>query len=483
MKTVSTRMQEMLDSQAATLASCWRVTRKDGTVLRFTDHDRNLTFGGEVFEASTGYGSTAIASRANLAADNLEVGGIMAPGDLVLAVDAITEEDLRDGLYDDATVEIFLVDWDDPDGTSDVKLKKGTVGEINLRDGRYVIELRGLTQRLARRFGEVYEAHCKVELFSQGFRSCRLDPDGNYNTGTLFAGLPYKETSEVASTSARDVIVLPAGKTLRDDQDAQAAQDRGDTASIQVDANGFATLLPGPVQDGTPLRPYIILTDADLDDVRNDVNAHYVLGADIDMGSFGLFTPIPAFAGSLDGKGYTISNLDLDHSGAPQVAALFEDFVSGAVVRRLGIVDATVRTGNNSTYAAPLAADAAGATIEDCYAEGGTVTTDGNQAGGLLGEDSANSSILRRCYAAVAISGTVGTEVGGFLGDGTPATETDTYFDSDVATTTQTDGAATALTTAQAQAQASYTGFDFNNDWKINEGADYPRHLDPGRCP
>lgn len=469
-KTVSTAMQAMLDSQSITAATCWRVTRKDGTILRFTDHDQDIVFGGETFESSTGYGSTAIVSRANLAADNLEVGGIMADGDLVLNVDAITEEDLRDGLYDDATIEIFLVDWIDPDGSSDVKLKKGTVGELNIKDGRYTLELRGLTQRLAKRFGEVYEPACKVELFSQGFRKCNLDPDGNYEAGTLFAGEPYKETSEVLSSPSRDVIVLPTGKTLRSDQDAQAAADKGDTDNVEVDSNGFVTLLPGPAEDGSPLRPYRISTPAELDDIRNNVNAHYILEADIDMGAFGLFTPIPAFAGELDGRGYQVQNLDLDHNAAPRETGLFEDFASGAVVRRLGIVDATVRSGDTLTYAAPLAADADNATIEDCYAEGGSVTTDGDLAGGLVGQ-MGSGTVIRRCYAAVLISGTVGADVGAFAGtDNGVGTEASTFFDSDVATTSQNAGGATELTTTQAQTQGSFTGFDFNSDWKLPPG-------------
>ena len=39
---------------AMTLARCWRLTRKDGVVLGFTDHDRDILFDGVTYAAGTG---------------------------------------------------------------------------------------------------------------------------------------------------------------------------------------------------------------------------------------------------------------------------------------------------------------------------------------------------------------------------------------------------------------------------------------------
>ena len=55
MKQLSPSLQSHLDTGATTLAWCWRVTRGDGAVLGFTDHDRDLTFDGTTFEAATGF--------------------------------------------------------------------------------------------------------------------------------------------------------------------------------------------------------------------------------------------------------------------------------------------------------------------------------------------------------------------------------------------------------------------------------------------
>ena len=54
MKSLPPSLQSHLDTGATTLAWCWRVTRGDGAVLGFTDHDRDLTFDGTTFEAAAG---------------------------------------------------------------------------------------------------------------------------------------------------------------------------------------------------------------------------------------------------------------------------------------------------------------------------------------------------------------------------------------------------------------------------------------------
>jgi uncharacterized phage protein (TIGR02218 family) len=107
MKAVATALAAHLAGPVTTLATCWRITRADGVVFRFTDHDRGLVVEGEVYEASAGYSRTAISNDAGMGVDNLDVEGVFDS-------DAVTEEELRAGLFDRADVRIFLVNWADP---------------------------------------------------------------------------------------------------------------------------------------------------------------------------------------------------------------------------------------------------------------------------------------------------------------------------------------------------------------------------------
>ncbi len=73
MKSLPPALQSHLDTGTTTLAWCWRLTRRDGTRLGFTDHDRDLAFDGTTFEAATGFTATEIKDAVGLSVDNLEV--------------------------------------------------------------------------------------------------------------------------------------------------------------------------------------------------------------------------------------------------------------------------------------------------------------------------------------------------------------------------------------------------------------------------
>ena len=56
-----------------TLCWCWRLTRRDGVNMGFTDHDRDLQFDGTTFEAAAGFTASEIRRSVGLSVDNLEV--------------------------------------------------------------------------------------------------------------------------------------------------------------------------------------------------------------------------------------------------------------------------------------------------------------------------------------------------------------------------------------------------------------------------
>jgi uncharacterized phage protein (TIGR02218 family) len=108
MKILPAGLQAHLDSDATTLAWCWRLTRRDGVKLGFTDHDRDVAFDGTTFEAAAGFTASEITDSVGLSVDNLEV-------ESALSSDRLSEDDLAAGLYDDARVEIFRVNWQAPE--------------------------------------------------------------------------------------------------------------------------------------------------------------------------------------------------------------------------------------------------------------------------------------------------------------------------------------------------------------------------------
>ncbi|MDQ0317827.1 DUF2163 domain-containing protein [Amorphus orientalis] len=165
MKTLPTGLADHLASGATTLCRCWRLTRADGMVLGFTDHDRDIEFDGVVHSASGG-----LSTSADVAASGLAVGGFEIDGALSDA--RLAADDLAAGAYDGATVELWLVNW--AEIGERVKLRRGTIGEVTVSDGAFRAEVRGPAADLDAVRGRLFQPRCDADL---GDGRCGVDLD------------------------------------------------------------------------------------------------------------------------------------------------------------------------------------------------------------------------------------------------------------------------------------------------------------------
>lgn len=108
------------DRELDTAATFWRVYRRDGVTLGFTSHDRDLTFAGVKHRSAPGMVPSAIRLTSDLSEENAGVEG-------ALSHDAISESDLSAGLFDEAAIEVGIVDWQ---GLDHIILYSGTLGRI-----------------------------------------------------------------------------------------------------------------------------------------------------------------------------------------------------------------------------------------------------------------------------------------------------------------------------------------------------------------
>lgn len=152
-----------LATGSTTVCRAWTVRRRDGMVLGFTDHDRELVVDGVACRADTGMTARALQQTTGLSVDNSEAFG-------ALSAAAITEDDLTAGRFDGAEVQAYLVNWAAP---QDFLLQfRGSLGEISRIDGSFKAELRGLTELLNRPQGMAYTPGCSAVL---GDGRCRFD--------------------------------------------------------------------------------------------------------------------------------------------------------------------------------------------------------------------------------------------------------------------------------------------------------------------
>lgn len=249
---------------------------------------------------------------------------------------------------------------------------------------------------------------------------------------------------------------------------AAPSQARADDAALAdaipaVAAPGAEAFAGGA---GTAEDPYQIATAAQLDLVRSDLAAHYVLVADIDLSGFGSWEPIGsfmpasdapedaevpnlafAFTGTFDGQGHTVSGLVVDAPDAMAVglfgcAAGTEQ--NSARIENLVVADATVSgfylvgaaVGLQGEHCVVSDVDVAGATVSGCQGVGGVVGTgfdlvedcDATADVVVLGDGGGFAGVvvggttfgeLTRCTAqggSVTATGTACVSIGGLCG-------------------------------------------------------------------
>ncbi|MCL2290892.1 MAG: InlB B-repeat-containing protein, partial [Bacteroidetes bacterium] len=230
------------------------------------------------------------------------------------------------------------------------------------------------------------------------------------------------------------------------------------------------------------------------------------------------------FTGTFNGAGYKITGLWIDRAGSERIG-LFGSIDDGAIIDSLGVEiaaagiiggykvgglvgennDGTITncyvignltdaqqigglvggnwgtisncyfTGNvTGTYeqAGGLVGENLYGTISNCYAIGNV--TGENYVGGLVGQN-IGSSTISNCYAAGNVTGT--GYVGGFVGRGENITYC--FYDINVAGGAPGVGygsgtGVTGKATAEMQQQSTFTGWDFDDIWKICEDLTYP---------
>ncbi len=201
MKATSAALRAHLDETVTTLATLWRIARQDGQVFYFTDHDRDIVFGGFTYQAGSGYTRTAIDNDASLSVDNLDVEGIFNG-------EQVSEIDMRAGLFDYAEVHVLLVNWNDLTMGS-MALRRGRMGEMVLTDqGTFRSELRGMSQQLSQNILQTYQPECRADL---GDTKCKFPIQSDIlprNTAVAL-GEFYRVSTSTANFIVTNSLVNP----------------------------------------------------------------------------------------------------------------------------------------------------------------------------------------------------------------------------------------------------------------------------------
>jgi uncharacterized phage protein (TIGR02218 family) len=234
-----------------TICYLWRIERTDGTVLGFTDHDVTLVRGGTTYVATEGMMTTRVTRSLGLDVDDMEVDGI-------LTGIAVTADDIENGAYDNATVDIYIADWADA-GAALTRIGHGRIGNSMLTEQGFRCEYRSLADQVSKRSGLVYQRTCDAKL---GDTRCGVDlEDAAYRNTSVVVVSQTGLTVTVDGISARADGFFDLGRLKIDDNTSFAIRSHvGSTLTLWerpalgIDAGTLVTVYAGCKQDAETCR-------------------------------------------------------------------------------------------------------------------------------------------------------------------------------------------------------------------------------------
>lgn len=179
-----------LEPDLTTIAFCWRLERRDGVALGFTTHDRDLARDGLIYRAAPGMLPSAISVSDGFQAESLDIRGALTGA-------AISAADLAAGRWDGASVHVFMIDWNAPEGDA-FAVARGELGEVSIKAEAFEAELRGLTALLDAPVAEQTSPECRARL---GDKRCRVDMAGRTQL-TRIAAILADDVVEVEEAGA-----------------------------------------------------------------------------------------------------------------------------------------------------------------------------------------------------------------------------------------------------------------------------------------
>lgn len=157
-------MRALLATHSHAFATCWKIERRDEVVLRFTDHDTAITLDGDEYLPAGGVNASARQRSGQLQPTNLQFVGI-------LNHDSVTIDDLAAGLYREAKVTEYVIDYRYP-WVGKFCTTIYWVEDTQYNGRQWTASLSGLTRQLNPQVGRVFGRLCPYVL---GDSKCRKD--------------------------------------------------------------------------------------------------------------------------------------------------------------------------------------------------------------------------------------------------------------------------------------------------------------------
>ena len=165
MKVFASTLIAAYKSECSQIATCSLITRSDGTKIGATDSDTKIIIDGITYSAELGIRPAQLSKSNDLKVDNTSANSTYSVDD-----EGVTEQDLRNGLYDNARFQIFQVNLEDlPTALTNSPRKHnlmfdGYIGRVIKSDRQWTFECASKVYKLGQKTGEVTSQSCRYTL-------------------------------------------------------------------------------------------------------------------------------------------------------------------------------------------------------------------------------------------------------------------------------------------------------------------------------
>lgn len=146
------------------IATCWKIETQNKGVVGITNHTSDLIIDEIRYHSKASFTPNELKRTADLKQNFLSIDGM-------LSHDLISKEEIDSGVYDNAKINIFLVDYLKPEQLK-VYVFSGFFGRISFDDSQYQVELYSAGDALSTKFGDIYSSSCRAEFCD---KKCKLD--------------------------------------------------------------------------------------------------------------------------------------------------------------------------------------------------------------------------------------------------------------------------------------------------------------------
>ena len=161
MRTLDKPVESLKKAQSFRLVKCYKIEREDTSSFYFTEHNQELILADtKTYSPLGGFDASAKENSSALNTQNLEVVG-------VLNSSYITTEDLRAGLYDNAKITEYLVDWLYP-WIGYFKTNVFWITNAFWTGEFWKAEVEGIARKLQPQVGKVFTRTCRHILGDTG---------------------------------------------------------------------------------------------------------------------------------------------------------------------------------------------------------------------------------------------------------------------------------------------------------------------------